>query len=780
MDKLTEILRRLPKEQQDKIFKDIETLQAKSAVAPELRAFATLFLKVLAEAKSDFSNISKENQAKIDQAFAYLEQEHVKLQNNVSQVTDSAKIDFENSLSEIKDLIKKIQTIKPIDGVDGYTPVKGEDYFTDSDIKEIKDEVLKDIPTVEEETGESIVSKINDLPTDDEDLKIDAKHVKNFPEQVRYYAGGSGIKEIIAGTNITVDNTNLGYPIISSTGGGTPGGSDTQLQYNNAGSFGGISGATTNGTTVTFTTGNLLATDVKASGSGGLHLHNNTGQDCFLSGLGGGINNTAYGALKLDFATATTVPYLDASKNLVSSAVTPTELGYLSGVTSSIQTQINTKFTLPSLTSGSVLFSNGTTIAQDNSNFFWNDTNNRLGVGTNSPTATLHILTTPTNLTSIKVVYPYNVGNSNKVFSINNDAGLETFAVGMNGSSDEGNLYLKSPSGQGNGVGITFNSNVGGITRTGLFQLDNSGNMVFRQSQSGMFFDYFDKAYWRDGSFNVRMMLNSSGNVGIATLSPASKLHINASPTSSANYGTLSLGGGAFDGSTSGYFVGSSSGTSLAVNEASGYIGNLINLQIAGSSKFKVDKNGLGTATRLSAEQVGTTYAAIGADYGSYGGLYLTNTSAVQWFNGSINTTIDVSISRNSAGNLALNSTTSGDALGTLALSQLVEANTAGSGSPNILLASESNKLLTNEGATAKNYHTLPSAAAGLQFYFVAPDADGMRITAATGDVIHVGSIASSSGGYIETTTQYASIILKAINSTDWVAFGVVETWTAA
>jgi hypothetical protein len=45
----------------------------------------------------------------------------------------------------------------------------------------------------------------------------------------------------------------------------------------------------------------------------------------------------------------------------------------------------NGKFTLPALTSGSVLFSNGTTIAQDNANFFWDDTNNRLGIGTNAP-----------------------------------------------------------------------------------------------------------------------------------------------------------------------------------------------------------------------------------------------------------------------------------------------------------------------------------------------------------------------------------------------------------
>jgi hypothetical protein len=45
----------------------------------------------------------------------------------------------------------------------------------------------------------------------------------------------------------------------------------------------------------------------------------------------------------------------------------------------------NGKFTLPSLTSGSVLFSNGTTISQDNANLFYDDTNNRLGIGTASP-----------------------------------------------------------------------------------------------------------------------------------------------------------------------------------------------------------------------------------------------------------------------------------------------------------------------------------------------------------------------------------------------------------
>ena len=47
---------------------------------------------------------------------------------------------------------------------------------------------------------------------------------------------------------------------------------------------------------------------------------------------------------------------------------------------------------IPSLTSGSVLFSNGTTIAQDNANLFWDDTNNRLGIGTNAPAYTLDVV----------------------------------------------------------------------------------------------------------------------------------------------------------------------------------------------------------------------------------------------------------------------------------------------------------------------------------------------------------------------------------------------------
>jgi hypothetical protein len=47
--------------------------------------------------------------------------------------------------------------------------------------------------------------------------------------------------------------------------------------------------------------------------------------------------------------------------------------------------------TPPSGVSGAIQFSDGSAFASDAANLFWDDTNNRLGVGTNAPSATGHI-----------------------------------------------------------------------------------------------------------------------------------------------------------------------------------------------------------------------------------------------------------------------------------------------------------------------------------------------------------------------------------------------------
>lgn len=114
------------------------------------------------------------------------------------------------------------------------------------------------------------------------------------------------------------------------------------------------------------------------------------------------------------------------------------ELSYVKGVTSSIQTQINGKQnaltltttgtsgaatlvgstlnipqyaasmaiggSITSATAGSVLFAGASgVLQQDNANFFWDDTNNRLGIGTNNPTTDLFISRNQNATTSLLI-----------------------------------------------------------------------------------------------------------------------------------------------------------------------------------------------------------------------------------------------------------------------------------------------------------------------------------------------------------------------------------------
>ena len=106
-----------------------------------------------------------------------------------------------------------------------------------------------------------------------------------------------------------------------------------------------------------------------------------------LNGLTAQVQNFATGTSGTDFAISSATS--THTFNL------PTASAANRGALSSADwSAFNGKFTLPALTSGSVLFSNGTTIAQDNANLFWDDTNNRLGIGTTTPSVALTIFGT--------------------------------------------------------------------------------------------------------------------------------------------------------------------------------------------------------------------------------------------------------------------------------------------------------------------------------------------------------------------------------------------------
>jgi hypothetical protein len=113
----------------------------------------------------------------------------------------------------------------------------------------------------------------------------------------------------------------------------------------------------------------------------------------------------------------------------------------------------NGKFNLPSLTSGSVLFSNGTTIAQDNANLFWDNTNKRLRLGTNTgatPNGRIYLVGDANNypliLTDKTQTYGLTYQINGSVFNVFSDyfSGSTTPSLGFGIFSNKNMLYLNS------------------------------------------------------------------------------------------------------------------------------------------------------------------------------------------------------------------------------------------------------------------------------------------------------------------------------------------------
>jgi hypothetical protein len=94
-------------------------------------------------------------------------------------------------------------------------------------------------------------------------------------------------------------------------------------------------------------------------------------------------------------------------------------------------------------TTGSVLFvGSGPILSQDNANFFWDDTNNRLGLGTASPGSVLDAVGSSTSIPVIRAKSP-GVTPSAAVVSVLNSSGTEKIAIGWDTGFPNGSLNLK-------------------------------------------------------------------------------------------------------------------------------------------------------------------------------------------------------------------------------------------------------------------------------------------------------------------------------------------------
>jgi hypothetical protein len=204
--------------------------------------------------------------------------------------------------------------------------------------------------------------------------------------------------------------------------------------------------------------------------------------------------------------------------------------------------------------SGAIQFSNGTAFASDATNLFWDDTNNRLGVGANTLTSRFQVKGDGTN-----PIARFESSAGANFLTINNSgqavlgsAGAnEPYFVNYNGTATE--------SGAGQSLRIRQRANTG-----------STGNTLIQ--------------YWADGLF--------SGTTSGIALSHEFLSSGFSGAAGSANYRNLSIGytinnSGAQTGTATGIFL---NATETALN---GQTHNLMDLQVGGSSRFLVSRTGV-------------------------------------------------------------------------------------------------------------------------------------------------------------------------------------------
>jgi hypothetical protein len=250
----------------------------------------------------------------------------------------------------------------------------------------------------------------------------------------------------------------------------------------------------------------------------------------------------------------------------------PTASASQAGVLSAADySAFSNKFTLPSLSSGSVVFSNGTTLSQNNGRLFWDNAGSRLGVGTAAPGSTLAVngdfsvanvsggstgqltqtvdnvfaassqvgqsfsLPTSAALTSVSF-HPSNasaVSGTLRILQGNGRSGTQLHSQPVTvptGASALFTAVLTAPLQLAAGT-YTFVFDFGSV-ESGFLMADGNpyagGQLQARDYDGYAQLDLkFTVSYSVGGSNVQTLYASSSGNVGIGTTSPAFKLDVN-------------------------------------------------------------------------------------------------------------------------------------------------------------------------------------------------------------------------------------------------------------
>ncbi len=288
-------------------------------------------------------------------------------------------------------------------------------------------------------------------------------------------------------------------------------------------------------------------------------------------------------------------------------------------------------------TAGRIPFASSTTAMGFNANLHWDNSNNRLGIGTATPAELLHAfgaapraliensantgiylrLKRPNKEYILALDINNNGGNDFTIWD--NTAAASRFSIASDGVCTWSNVVNAGTAMTLNGSGLlvgTTNSGTGAkvAIKSSICLMDSAETTAdyltagdgylqlqsYKASGSEIRFNYANTS----GTPTVGILLNSSGNLGIGTASPSGKLHVEGANIVLKN-GTgvpfFQIAGRNTDGRAEFNFL----NNGLSVNNAKlvGYT-NTLAFEVAGSERLRIDSSGnLGLGVTPSAWQ---------------------------------------------------------------------------------------------------------------------------------------------------------------------------------
>ena len=357
----------------EKLNKLLELLKTDTITPKEIEQFLTMVVGVIKDSKEKFETISRQTLAEVQDALEYIENEHESMSDSVNEMLKDQSGEFKIKLEEVNSILATIKQMENgkdgKDGVDGLNGVDGKDGLNGSP-----------------DSGEDIVEKINQLSTD-EKYQIDASHIKNLPEATGGRLGSTArnlwqlndvtltdvandqVLKYNSTTKQWVNGTGGGSGAVDSVNGYTGvvvldaddiDDTSTTNKFVTAGDItklGNLSGTNTGDqTSIVGITGTKAEFDTAVTDGNFLYVGDVTQytDEMAQDAVGGILTDSS----RIDFtyndgsntitadliAGSVTDTYIgtgiDAAK-IGSGSVSNTEFGYLDGVTSAIQTQIN-------------------------------------------------------------------------------------------------------------------------------------------------------------------------------------------------------------------------------------------------------------------------------------------------------------------------------------------------------------------------------------------------------------------------------------------------------